>query len=339
MIFFCQMVVQSIRWLVNRFDGVILHKSEYKRIISQRDQAVTTLVKTEGLKLTQGLVGVVFSRDRALQLYTLLHTYFAKVRVPAPLYVIYSASSNAHAKSYQEISVLLRAGCWDVRLINEGDEFRNTLLDTLSQINTKNMFFLVDDDVFIREVDLSISYQLDPFNAILSLRHSPHLRRSYTANAEQSPPQFSSADEDDGLSKFAWFEQGYEWSDPWSVDGHVLSTAEVRVMAGVSDFKAPNTFETALKSFNTLCKNRFGLCYSESKVVNLPINQVQIEVSNLSGNISTDFLLARWNDGMMFDVRPLEHHIPLSPHEEHRLEFVKRTPFNASEVGVTMLGK
>ncbi len=328
--------VHSLRWFIDLLGGVVLTHRLYNQIISQRDEVISKLVQTEEIKLNPGLVGVVFSRDRALQLYTLLHTYYAKVKEPAPLYVVYSASSSAHLESYNEIITALQAGGWNVTLIKELEGFRATLLKVLYQINSKNMFFLVDDDVFIRETDLTVAKQIDPLCTILSLRHSPHLRRSFTANAELRSPKFTPAKEGNGLLKFAWFEQNLEWADPWSVDGQVLSTAEVRVLASVSDFQAPNTFEGALKSFNSRCKSRYGLCYTESKIVNLPINRVQTEVSNRSGNISANYLLKCWNDGLMLDVRPLEKHIPLSTHEEHALGFVKRTPFMCQHIAASI---
>ena len=325
-------IVQSLRALFSIFGGIVLTRRAYNQIIFQRDEAVSKLVKIEEIKLNHGLVGIVFSRDRALQLYTLLHTYFAKVKNPAPLYIVYSVSSNAHLESYDEIYKTLNASGCNVTLIKELDGFKVTLLKILYQINSKNIFFLVDDNIFIRETDFTIAKQIDPLCTILSLRHSPHLKHSYTANAQLRIPNFTPAKEGLGLLKFAWFEQNLEWSDPWSVDGQVLSTAEVRVLASMSDFKAPNTFEGALKSFNSLCKSRYGLCYSESKVINLPINCVQTEVSNLSGNITAEYLLKCWNDGLMFDARPLEKHTPLSTHEEHTLEFVKRTPFKRPNI-------
>ena len=126
------------------------------------------------------------------------------------------------------------------------------------------------------------------------------------------------------MLRFEWFEQGNEWSDPWSVDGQVLSVAEVHVLTRLSDFNAPNSYEGALKSFNDLAVGREGVCYSESKVLNLPINRVQAEVMNFSGNVPPEFLLEQWRKGMMLDTGFLMNHIPRAPHEEHLMAFKKR---------------
>ena len=315
--------------------GVVLSHRVYNQIFDQRNELITSLVKNEVINLENGLEGVVFSRDRALQLFTLLHSYQAKVRDPAKLYVIYSVSSIAHLEAYDELIFEIKSAGMNVNFIKENESFKSTLISVLYLIKTKNIFFLVDDDVFIRETDLTIAKQIDPIGTVLSLRHSPHLKFSYTAKAALKSPTFTHAIEGEGLLKFTWFEQNLEWSDPWSVDGQILSTAELRILANISNFKAPNSFEQSLKSFNSLCNFRFGLCYEESKILNLPINRVQTEVSNRSGNIDADYLLRCWNDGLMLDVRPLEKHIPLSPHEEHALGFVKRNsisfrPFQAS---------
>lgn len=316
--------VSFLHGLVKAAGGVVLSNRAYNQLLLQRERAVSELVVFEGAGLEQGIVGVVFSKDRALQLYTLLSTYFEYVENPASLFVIYTASTDAHAKAYAEVEEALKGCSAEVLFVREIGGFRESLLKVFKEIRTKNIFFLVDDIVFIRPLNLDVAARLDPFNAILSFRHSPHLRRSYTAGVNQLPPTLSQSRVDPGLLEFKWFEQGNEWSDPWSLDGQILSTAEVRVLTRLSDFKAPNTYEAALKSFNDIVKGRVGLCYSESKILNLPLNRVQTEALNISGNISPEFLLSRWNDGMMLDTSMLENHIPRSPHEELALKFKKR---------------
>jgi hypothetical protein len=304
--------------------GILISKKIYRQILLQRKNALEGLVELERAKLRSGLACVVFSKDRPLQLFTLLHTYFDKVQNPAPITVIYDASNPSYADAYLEIAKDFACRAVSVSFVKETGNFRECLIQTLDKIDVSALFFLVDDIVFIRPLDLSLVRRVSPSGAVLSLRHSPHLQRSYTCNAKVNPPRFVDTNLSPELVSFNWFERGYEWSAPWSVDGHVLSTAEVRVMARISEFKAPNSFEVALNAFNDLAENRIGICFKESKILNLPINRVQEEVRNLSGSVSCEYLLDEWNNGMMIDTQMFDNHTPISPHEEHLIKLKSR---------------
>lgn len=313
--------MQLLRRLIRYAGGVLLSKQTAANLLLQRDRAVIELAAIENRNLKQGLAGIVVSKDRALQLYSLLFTYHELVTNPAPLTVIYTVSTVEHANSYEEVSKLISKIYPNIKLVKEVGGFRNTLLMILDKIQVKNIFFLVDDIVFIRNFDFAFASTLNTNRFVLSLRHSPHLTRSYTANKSQKPPKLLKFKEVQGMFEFSWFEEGCEWSNPWSVDGHILSTGEVRVLTKVSSFTAPNSYEAALNSFNSLCSEKRGLCYFESKILNLPINRVQNEYVNLSGSVSPEFLLDQWNKGMMLDTSKLRSHTPQSPHEEHLIDF------------------
>jgi hypothetical protein len=171
---------------------------------------------------------------------------------------------------------------------------------------------------------LGIARRIDSRVEILSLRLSPKLTKSYTANQNQLPPKFSQSDIDSDLLKFQWFEKGCEWSYPWSVDGNIFSTAEIRVLTRISQFVAPNSYEDCLRLFEDLAKNRTGYCFKESKILNLAINRVQEERPNASGDITADYLLGKWNAGFQMDRDKFVFHQPKSPHEEHDIEFRRR---------------
>jgi hypothetical protein len=319
-------MISLLRRTASGLGGALLSARAYDQLLVQRSRAVSELVELEDAELRPGISGVIFSKDRALQLFTLLRTYIECVENPAPLVVLYDASNEMHAAAYREVEAALADdACISVEFVRELAGFRDSLLAVLRRTDTISIFFLVDDIVFIRPINFSIASGINPRRSILSFRHSPHLRRSYTANVSQLPPRLVPAKIGGELLEFQWFEQGNEWSNPWSVDGHVLSTAEIRVMARLSDFKGPNSFESALKSFDDFARNRRGLCYSESRILNLPINRVQDDVSNLSGNVSPDFLLEQWNKGLMLDTAMFAGHIPQAPHEEHVIRFKSRT--------------
>lgn len=317
-------IVRIARRGANALGGSLLSTSSFNRLMKQRISAVKILADDNRKTMHQGLHGIVFSRDRALQLYSLLMGYCELVENPAPLSVVYRATTPDHDRAYGDVEQLMRFDGLKVKFFREEGDFKKSIMTTLSGISVSNLFFLVDDIVFIRPVNLKLASTIDPTKYILSLRHSPYLRSSYTAGSRQYPPQLRASDLAPELYEFDWFEAGNEWSDPWSVDGQILSTAEVKAITAVSSFRAPNTYEAELKTFNDLCRGRKGICYGESKVLNLPINRVQTECDNVSGNISTSYLLEQWNSGQMLDTSSLMDHCPTAPHEEHALPFKSR---------------
>lgn len=316
--------VKILRRVATAAGGVLISARAYDEFLTQRSRAVSELTRIAETGLRPGLSCLIFSSDRAIQLYALLETYSRFVANPAPVTVLYRSSNDRHEKAYREVATAFENTPAGFSFVRERAGFRETLIGELSRIKTRNLLFLTDDNLVLRPVDFQFAAEIDPLHAVLSFRHSPNLRRSYTAGVDQAPPMLLPMESHPELLRFRWFEQGCEWSDPWSVDGHVLSTAEVSVLTKISDFKAPNTYEAALKSFNDLARDRAGLCYADSVIVNLPINRVQNEVQNKSGGISADFLLDRWNEGLAIDAKKFEFLIPKSTHEEHPIVFKER---------------
>jgi len=121
--------VSFLHGLVKAAGGVVLSNRAHNQLLLQRERAVSELVAFEGAGLEQGIVGVVFSKDRALQLYTLLSTYFEHVENPAPLFVIYTASTDAHAKAYAEVKEALKGCSTEVLFVREIGGFRASVLN------------------------------------------------------------------------------------------------------------------------------------------------------------------------------------------------------------------
>lgn len=318
-------VVGKVRKILSDLKLTLLTEPRYKSILSQRSIAVRELVDQADIQFHDGLIGVVFSKDRAFQLDALLESYFEKVHNPANLIILYKATDLTHKKAYEEVIERFYTQSPAIRYIEELGNFRDCLLRVLSSIRAKSIFFLVDDIVFINTIDLSIYSKVDSRSSILSLRLSPHLKKSYATGRSQSPPNLSPAAISSELLEFKWFEQGCEWSDPWSVDGNIYSTAEINVLSRISQFDAPNSYEDALKSFADLAVDRIGYCFAQSKILNLAINRVQNEINNQSGEITPQFLLEQWNKGLKMDRSMFDSYTPISPHEEHVIQFRSRT--------------
>lgn len=306
------------------FNGELISKKDLIQYKLNLSNSINNLVDIEKNKYNDGLTCIVFSRNRAIQLYSLLESYQKFVKNPVDINVIYNASSKDHQSSYDELISMMKDLPFNLNLIKEKNSFRETLLDVFSKIKTKKIFFLTDDDIFIHDLNFDDFLQINPQNMIVSLRHNTQINYSYTADANFKPPKFNVYKENSNLNEFKWFESGYEWSDPWSVNGQIYLTAEVSVISKISSYKFPNSYENALKFFNFMMIGRKGLCFNESIIMNLPINIVQTEYKNLHGSLTADHLLAYWKKGFKLDIDILKNSKINSTHVNKAVNFKKR---------------
>lgn len=272
--------------------------------------------------------GVVFSKDRPLQLHALLASYAELVKDAPPLHVLYRASDDRYRAAYAEVLAGSPAPLGEV--IDE-QAFRADLLALLDRIQAPRIFFLVDDIVFVRPVDLAPLLRLDPARFVPSLRLAPHLARSYVmARAQPTPPFRAGLLDDPDLLCWRWRDGELDWNYPLSVDGNLFSTGEVRLLAERTRFVAPNSFEEKLQAFRGAFLDRLGVCFRASRILNVPVNKVQSELPNRFGSVDAATLLEVWRSGRRLDHRRLYGIVNESAHQEVELTFVPREPSAAS---------
>ncbi|MDA8137054.1 MAG: glycosyltransferase family 2 protein [Desulfobacteraceae bacterium] len=270
---------------------------------------------------------IIFSKDRAIQLHALLSTFREKVVPAVPAHVLYHASSEAHDKSYDELTKIFSDQ--DIHFIRQTANlsFKNHLLNILLTQKCDLVFFLVDDILFTESVDLNEFLQYDPDQFVPSLRMGTNLSKCYMVQKFQPLPPFLET-EVKGPDKIAWrWNSGtLDWTYPLSVDGHFFDRREIATMASLICFKAPNSFEDNLQIFRSRFLNRIGIGYKKSRIVNIPCNRVQEEISNRSGDTPPDQLLQKWCNGLQIDYTQLYGYINNGVHEEIPLIFKKRDP-------------
>lgn len=303
---------------------VTLSKVRYDSARSALSRAVISLAKSDNIRRASGVTGVVFSKDRPLQLHGLLKSYFKLVNNPPELAILFSASTPDYRSAYLEVQTLYSE--YKIKFIEE-DGFRNTLVACLEQLSTDRVFFLVDDILFIRPVDFSDLLEFGANSAVPSLRMAPHLSYCYTQMENQAVPEMKNVGlTKDGEKLFSWkWKDGeLDWAYALSVDGHLFSTGEILAMSRLVDFVAPNTYESALQWFSDLYSERSGICYEQSRIVNIPFNKVQNENQNIAGDISSGQMLAYWSDGLEIDDDRYMNIINQSAHQEMELFLKKR---------------
>lgn len=268
-----------------------------------------------------GIICLIFSRNRAIQLYALLNSYFKYVQHPCEVIIMYSADEGAQAASYEQLGTLVAAKGWPVKMIRERN-FREDLIHQLEQLQQKQVFFLVDDILFIRPMDLHDWKNIDTAEYIPSIRLGKNIDYSYAHQHAQPVPALKATDHD--LYTWNWMDGEYDWGYPLSVDGNIFSRAEMLALIKSISFKAPNSLERELQRARPFFLQRKGITYGLPRIVNNPCNKVQVEIDNPSGNVSPEYLLQKWNDGYELDIDKYDAIKTNSVHQELELIFKKR---------------
>ena len=320
-----QKIVQRIKSAAQKA-GITLMTNQQVADFQTRERTLLELAtanKTRSFNEALLAECVIFSMDRPTQLDALLYSYFDKVQHPVPVYVLYATSSNAMQTGYEKVAQNF-AG-YPVELVLES-RFQTDLIALLNRLQARKMFFLVDDDIFIEDVDMHDFCQFNPREQLVSLRLAPHLNYCYTRQVTQPVPTLEPLEGHADKLTFNWGQQDNEWSYPMSVEGHLFDTLEITAMSTAAPFKAPNSYEGALMQFYHAVKNRAGICYKKSKIVNIPANKVQTENDNVAGDVSPQELLEKFMQGWRIDPRPLYGAINTAPHEEHPFTFTQSLP-------------
>lgn len=237
--------------------------------------------------------GIVFSRDRALQLDALLESWFAQVDGPAKLVVLWTASP-VHEVSYREL-----AGKWASRVewVRESN-FREDLVSIVERDSSTHLFFMTDDALILRPFAMEQVLLPDPRHEIFSLCHSRDLDWCFVHQKAQIAPPLEPRS--DGTFSWQWKdgEAFSDWSFPLSVDGKFFLREEMEVLLSDLPFGSPNTLEQSLQIYQPLFAGRRGVCFAEAAMVNVPCNAVQTQFANpVTGAHSTDELLREWQRG------------------------------------------
>ncbi|WP_143077843.1 hypothetical protein [Desulfomicrobium norvegicum] len=269
--------------------------------------------------------GIVFSMDRPLQLHALLGSYRDLVKGRSKLTVIYRTTSSDYDTGYNVVFQEYE-GMIEVRRQENRHDFRPLLLEVLSESPADNIFFLVDDNMFVESVDLTFFAGMASMYCVPSLRMGKNLARSYTLNRSQSVPSLFSLElqHDKKLQAWIWKYGELDWNYPLSVDGHFFQRNEILALAKSIDFDSPNHFEEKLQKFHGLFSWRLGVCYSKSRLINIPYNRVQTDIENLHGSVHQEDMLRMCQEGFRIDRKSYYGIVNESAHQEFPLRLKRQ---------------
>jgi hypothetical protein len=162
--------------------------------------------------------------------------------------------------------------------------FKSDLL-TMIDISKKYTIFLVDDIIFkdhfsleCKEIDL---FEKSDDVICVSLRLHPKLTYCYARDIKinKNPILENCA--------YTFEKTSGDYSYPMSLDGHIFKTNDIYKILVNSNYIKPNSLEGELNTNYRQIKKSKIICFEKSVLFNNPINRVQTEVCNKSGNISS----------------------------------------------------
>src|SRR5665647_289096 len=304
--------------------------------------------------------GVIFSRDRAMQLdaaLTSLARHCAEAEAVS-IDVLYAASSPAFARQYEVLERSWR-GMLRLRFHRERD-FRADLLGILGAGNRLSrgrfhhppyllgilprgrrsrrasdgmapyVLFLVDDSIFCRPFSIaSATRALDarPRAIGFSLRLGRNTTYCYSLDSQQHVPQLAAIGH--GVFAFDWTIAECDFGYPLEVSSSLYSGPRVaRALAGLS-FSNPNTLEsqfagTARRSWAH--RSPELLCFEQSVAFCNAVNKVQTVNDNRAGEedeFSPRELAKRFDAGLRIDTRAFAGFTPNACHCDVPFSFTR----------------
>lgn len=240
---------------------------------------------------------IVFSKNRPMQLDLLL------------------TSLSRNAKGLFDITVLWTGGEGYRICSQEHPEARFVEEDGLTyQVRAllregSLVTFLTDDDVLYRPLT-AIPY-LPPNVICFSLRLGMNTNYCYPLARSQRVPE-----------KVAWLweQEDGDFGYPMSLDGHIFRASDLIPVLG--HFTTPNWLEVMLMKAAPTFKRPYMTCFSESRLVGLPLNRVQDEMPNRNGGTySVQELNQRYLRGERIDLDALDFSDIHGAHQEIPLVF------------------
>lgn len=255
---------------------------------------------------------VIFSKDRALQLDSLLQSIKDHFLIPVESIVVLYLPTNAkYAAGYE---MLKGKNIIDRLHWVEDIAFRNNLISICSGFAAEsNIMFLVDDNIVFRQFnDL-------PLLGLLSKRHLFISLRADRRYVTDRVPQFVREQRFLEWKWRAFFEKhgNSTWHYPFSVDGNIFRTSDVTRLLRSISFKAPNSLEANMQRRQEalwLWPRRFALAPLHAVLFNNPLNSVQTEGRTWNAGLSIEDMNNKYLEGWRIDNSVLYAVTPESTH-------------------------
>jgi len=243
---------------------------------------------------------IVFSFNRPLQLYSFLESVYKYTSNLSKISVLYRSENEKYESAYQEVQQLFP----EVFFIRQGKrpkvDFKPLLLQCFNS-SSEYIVFGVDDIIVKDYIDfdecISVMKKIDAHGFFLRL--GKNITRVYNGGYKVQQPKLYSVKKD--IFRFTIKKGVKYWGYPNNVDMTIYKKSVIEKFFKSESYTSPNKLEAKWSSKSV--KNRIGLCFETSKILNIPLNIVQRDFSNKhEDSFSPKKLLDLWNNRLKLDI-------------------------------------
>ncbi len=268
---------------------------------------------------------IIFSFDRPMQLYALLESLNLNITGIESTTVIYRSSHDRFTQAYAQVAQQFPK----VRFIQQGKQpahdFKPLLLEAFRSGKSPYICFAVDDIIVKTRADMTAATRAMATTGAYGvyLRLGQHLTQCYSESKAQPVPPLSSIE--NSILSWTLNDGSHDWHYANTVDMTIYRKKDLIKTFVTMDYANPNKLEGIWARYAHEHLNKKGLCFSDSVVVNIPVNLVQDVCHNRHMNAwSTDQLLEKFNEGLKIDISPLQGIKNESCHIDYSLTFTNR---------------
>lgn len=272
---------------------------------------------------------VIFSFNRPLQLEACLRSIFKYITGIDKVSIIYR-SGKEYERAYEILSKKYNA-CKFLKQspTNFRKDFKYLTNKAIFESTSKYILFAVDDIIVKDKINLSYCmYMLEKTNAYgFYLSLGKNIVESYSEKKYSGLPEFKIVKNDvimwqikDGKS---------EWRYANKLDMTLYRKNDLKNAFETINFHDPNSLEGLWALQVDL--NKYGICFNESKTVNIPINIVR-DFDDWSSyylddckvkDFTASNLLKKFYDGYVIDIEPISKINNSAPHVEYLPSFIR----------------
>ena len=276
---------------------------------------------------------VIYSYNRPIQLYALLESIDKFVTGTGEISIIYRADNRAFALGYEEVKEDFSHMTFFKQGPNPYADFKSFVMKSAFETPNNYVCFAVDDIIMKDYVNLTdCIYWLEQTGTYgFYLRLGKNITENYTGKKKTPVPPNTKIAKNIYMWKFSDGNRP-SWDFPNTCDMTIYKKSDIK-----KDLESINNFQTT--AYETewakiADHSKYGLCYKQSKIVNISINLVQ-EVKPMWRQFTQTWkgkmlcyspkeLLKKFNSGFKIDIRPFYKAYNRAPHIERELSFVKR---------------